>query len=818
MNAAQQHDAQTTRDLFNAIMTPAAEHPALPTGIATFTEADLLVGGANEQQAYINQPALITVAVEFVKNLFFATHTQQGEADVARIATFDVDDLDTFSPNGEKDNLHNHGMMYRMFLSGVTLENLQTGDGPMGIIPLDSRGEEGTMLGNGFARWMRNRLDGYLGGALVVMNIFTFVVAALRFIGMRGFCTVVQYATTINVLLVCTLQPGHAIRPGDASGYRLAEFISGGIGENYPFRFHGMNQYLGMNNLGIILADLYRPPSTWRRSLRAQTARFAQHSDHDMSHFVHWAFNEYNVVQMDGEMATNWPDGPVIQPYYLLGKPHSLTQHGIRAVCTRYAPFQLVNRPLLSIHLLDDGDLLMEHRGLGWATSFYTQANLEHLFTSFLDQCGDDNLPFDHVLTWVNFDDDDTIMQLSVAFRVRLLELYVRHPDDPFVHPVYPTPMQPSSHEYSHLHGHLLRNFIVGEHFNGGRQFNFADPGDDEDAGENRPLKICLLTREVAAAWANGERRTFTREDFTPIDFVTIPEALSVPFIHGVEGQPNEPRVHAAPLGVIGDASGGPWIDGPPGHIDGVRDVHETIGLFDYASGGYYASHIAYEDDFPRPGAIPTLMANTFTHASTLDELALWFQPMMMPGWDIEVSVPFLRVWDSQHVWGDHRMEHRFWPVYDFVSSRPGLPATVVLTITGREYAEWRYPYGPTIQGVPAIFAQMLLRSSLPPFHADVLYLTWRYVRNEEYLALARRVTNALVACFGDDVGNKIAALTTGIPPPHLCLLDGAVHRVPHGPFSKPTDENCIGQYKINKVNATCHPNERVYRAQRNRY
>ena len=167
MNAAQQHDAQTTRDLFNAIMTPAAEHPALPTGIATFTEADLLVGGANEQQAYINQPALITVAVEFVKNLFFATHTQQGEADVARIATFDVDDLDTFSPNGEKDNLHNHGMMYRMFLSGVTLENLQTGDGPMGIIPLDSRGEEGTMLGNGFARWMRNRLDGYPGGALV---------------------------------------------------------------------------------------------------------------------------------------------------------------------------------------------------------------------------------------------------------------------------------------------------------------------------------------------------------------------------------------------------------------------------------------------------------------------------------------------------------------------------------------------------------------------------------------------------------------------------------------------------------------------------
>ena len=487
------------------------------------------------------------------------------------------------------------------------------------------------------------------------------------------------------------------------------------------------------------------------------------------------------------------------------GQPHSLTPHGIRAVCTRYAPFQLVNRPLLSIEIDDDGALLMRRQGLGWATSQYMQANLEQVFTSFVELGADDTLPFDD--TWVDFDDDGTTMQLSIAFRLHLLELYVRHTTDQFVHPVYPTPMHPASHEYSHLHGHLLRNFIVGEHFAGGRQFNFVEPDLEHFEGANRPLKLCILTREAAAAWtaSDGEWRRFTREDFTPIDFVTIPEALSVPFIPGVAGQPNDPHVQAAPLGVVGDASGGPWFQGPPGHIDNIRNVHGTIDQFDFASGGYYASHIAYDFDPPPNNRPPTLEANTFTHASMLDDLALMFQPMMMPGWDIEVSVPLTRVWNSQHVWGDHRMEPRLWPAYDFVSSRPGQMSTVVLTITGSEYAEWQYAHGPSMQGVPAIFAQMLLRSSLPPFHADVLYLTWRYVRNAEYLAYASRITQVLCRLFGEDMGNKIAALATGIPDPRF---GGGVHEVPEGPFSRPADENSIGTYNISKVRVS--PNTKM--------
>ena len=169
--------AEIHRKLFEVLVM---NEPLLPIGTPGMTSADLTAGGNNEQQAYVDNPNLISVAEFTAEFLFAAINNQYQNQDVPILTSFDIKDATTFESGGQLKGLHNQGIFIRMCHLQLTASNLQTGTGPLGIIPIDSLDEKGDLIGNGLAKWMIAKLDGLVGGQLSKAKYHKFYTYRLR--------------------------------------------------------------------------------------------------------------------------------------------------------------------------------------------------------------------------------------------------------------------------------------------------------------------------------------------------------------------------------------------------------------------------------------------------------------------------------------------------------------------------------------------------------------------------------------------------------------------------------------------------------------
>ena len=142
--------------------------PALILGIAGKTQPDLSAGGANPQPMYDNNPLAAPTSIVMCQMLYAGTHGQLNDQDGPRLAQLDATQVATFGAQGEVYNLHNTGLFRRMVTVGITVTMMRTGIGVLGIVPIDIPTEQGLLIGNGFANWLRGRVHHLAGGPLAV--------------------------------------------------------------------------------------------------------------------------------------------------------------------------------------------------------------------------------------------------------------------------------------------------------------------------------------------------------------------------------------------------------------------------------------------------------------------------------------------------------------------------------------------------------------------------------------------------------------------------------------------------------------------------
>ena len=175
MNAAQTASAQLASDWWTALVQGPPLMPLFDPANQNDV-ADFMQGGANPQPEYVQNPLLIHAAVRFMEVLFSAVNGHNNDADVPRLQTFDVNNLNTFGPNGEVVNLQNQGLFGRLCLIDLPVNHLRTGVNANGVnIPFDTPQEQGMMLGNGMAAYLRGQLNPLPGGHLGANTYATFI-------------------------------------------------------------------------------------------------------------------------------------------------------------------------------------------------------------------------------------------------------------------------------------------------------------------------------------------------------------------------------------------------------------------------------------------------------------------------------------------------------------------------------------------------------------------------------------------------------------------------------------------------------------------
>ena len=174
MNAGQLASAQLATDWWNAlILAP----PMLPLFSANDGNdvADLLAGGLNAQPEYVNDPLLMQSAIRFMNTLFTGVDGHNNDVDVARLQTFDVNNVNTFGPAGELRNLQNQGLFGRMCMVDLPVDHLRTGIAANGAyIPYDTIQEQGMLLGNGMIAYIRALTNNLPGGHLAAIQYSSF--------------------------------------------------------------------------------------------------------------------------------------------------------------------------------------------------------------------------------------------------------------------------------------------------------------------------------------------------------------------------------------------------------------------------------------------------------------------------------------------------------------------------------------------------------------------------------------------------------------------------------------------------------------------
>ena len=175
MNAGQLASAQLALDWWNTLVMGNPLMPLFSTPDGN-NVADMLQGGANAQQAYVQNPVLMQSAVRLMEILFTGVNGHNNDVDVPRLQTFDGNNVNTFSPAGELRNLQNAGIFGRLCLIDLPVNHLRTGITANGVhIPFDTVQEQGMLLGNGMIGFIRNQINNLPGGHLAGLLYSTFI-------------------------------------------------------------------------------------------------------------------------------------------------------------------------------------------------------------------------------------------------------------------------------------------------------------------------------------------------------------------------------------------------------------------------------------------------------------------------------------------------------------------------------------------------------------------------------------------------------------------------------------------------------------------
>ena len=541
-----------------------------------------------------------------------------------------------------------------------------------------------------------------------------------------------------GALALATPPLAGSLRPGVP--FVRDEFHLGGLGEYYPRRAD--------SNPPDHARDFMRPDkpqahATWKGAVERQAARFADAWGDAPGAVDPRAFDEFAVND-----ASFGP--PTFQAHVYTAAdefvPGVDPGHGCISWAQPWDPWRFSRDVNLGTPVA---------QAAGWVTTHGLQRIQSRAFVHMLDS----NLAVQH-----NVVHDDWRPQFLADgapglrdFQAGYANMLVRR----FVHPrtVFP---EVSAHSYgaNGLYYHPRVVAIMEE-----RTEHFVDPS------LYMPVKACLLLRNVARRWTEEGTpdRVFAREDFMPIDFVTRRSMLEagvrmVRPEHATEDSeplwytnadyhPFEDLARVFP-GVVGDGQAGD-MHLPP--VESYRDGDE------HADGGYFAHGI---DEYGRMHTTP------LTHASTMDDLAALFLDFHMPGYFIEVSVPYTRVRPPTAVWSDHRMAPSDWPVDDYVVH--GGPDVIARVHAG--VLTWA-AYGPTLLYHPHVMAQLLQRTAVPPFGANVMYLTWSYVPDD---------THPVHAEF-EALGDAVSTRDPSIPQELLrSIFEAMLHmrtRMPAGPL-----------------------------------